>query len=232
MTKQLVNLDFQNAARVVNHPRSVVAGDIVVKQDLDDAIASLSGVSVKAPQDLDCSTNPNYPSSETGQSYFVTAPGKIGGAAGINVNIGDTIICKAANGSNGGTQSDVGSEFFILESNRSQATETELGVLALASQTEVNNGTATNKAVVPLTLQTKLNNAFNSRKYVSAIGNGVDTTFTITHSLGDPNVLVQVKETSAPNEVVNTNISFTDANNIQVSFLNPPTTNQFTVSIR
>ena len=232
MVKQLVNLDFQNAARLVNHPRSVSPGDVVVKQDLDDAIASLSGISVKAPQDLDCSTNPNYPQSATGQSYFVTSPGKIGGSAGVDVNIGDTIICKAPNGSNGGTQAEVGSQFFILESNRSQATETEIGVSAIASQTEVNNGTVNNKIVVPLTLQTKLNNAFNSRKYATAIGNGTDTTFTITHSLNDPNVLVQIKETASPFELVSADVSFTDANNIQVSFLNPPTTNQFTVTIR
>lgn len=232
MVKHLANLDFSNSARIVNHPAAQAANDLIIKSDLDSAVASLSGVSLKAPQDLDCSTNPNYPTSDPGQSYYVTVAGKIGGSNGQNVNIGDTIFCKSQNGSAGGDEATVGADFFIVESNRDRATENELGVIALASQSETNNGVSANKAVTPLTLQTKLLNAFNSRKYSTAVGDGTNTSFAITHSLNDPNVQVQIRETSAPFSEVIADISWSDPNNISVSFSTPPSTNEFTVSIR
>ncbi|MDJ0577258.1 MAG: hypothetical protein QNJ65_19130 [Xenococcaceae cyanobacterium MO_234.B1] len=232
MVKQKVNLDFENSSRIVNHPAALSPGDVIIKQDLDNAIAQLSGVALKAPIDIDCSGDPDYPACDPGQSFYVIVAGRIGGAGGVVVNIGDTIFCKAPGGSAGGDQATVGNEFFIVESNRDQATESELGVAALASQTEVNNGIVANKIVTPLTLQTKLNNAFNSRKYATAIGDGTNTTFTITHSLNDPSVLVQIRESNAPFELVVADVSWTDANNIQISFTNPPTTNQYTVSVR
>ncbi len=232
MVKQKVNLDFENSSRCVNYPAPESPNDLIRKQDMENAIAELSGVALKAPLDIDCSSAPDYPACDAGQSFYVTVAGRIGGAGGAIVNIGDTIFCKASGGSAGGDQATVGSEFFIVEANRDQSTEAELGVAALASQTEVNNGTVTNKIVTPLTLQTKLNNAFNSRKYATAIGDGTNTTFTITHSLNDPNVLVQIRESNANFELVVADVSWIDANNIQISFTNPPTTNQYTVSVR
>lgn len=228
MVKQKVNLDFENSSRVVNHPASLSAGDLIIRQELDNAIASLSGVTIQIPSDLDASTNPNYPASNPGQSYYITVAGTVGGVA---VNVGDQLICKNPAGSVGGG-TEVAEDFFILESNRGQATETELGVAAIASQTEVNNGTVNNKIVVPSTLQVKLNNAFNSRKYSSAIGDGTNNSFLVTHSLNDPGVLIQIRESNAPFELVNADVAIVDANTVQISFLNPPTTNQFTVSIR
>ena len=228
MVKQKVNLDFENSSRIVNHPSSLSSGDLVIRQELDNAIASLSGVTIQIPSDLDASTNPNYPASNAGQSYYITAAGTVGGVA---VNIGDQLVCKNPAGSAGGS-TEVAGDFFILESNRGQATETELGVAAIASQTEVNNGSVNNKIVVPSALQVKLNNAFNSRKYSTAIGDGTNNSFLVTHSLNDPGILVQIKESNAPFELVNADVAIVDANTVQISFLNPPTTNQFTVSIR
>ncbi len=228
MVKQLTNIDLQNSSKIINVPTPTASGDLVRLQDLQAAIATLQGVTIQVPTDLDASTNPDYPVSEPGQSYYITAAGTVGGAT---VNIGDQIICKNPAGSPGGGAAVAG-DFFIVESNRDQATETELGVATLATQTEVNNGTVNNKIVTPLTLNTRLNNAFNSRKYATAIGDGTNSTFLVTHSLNDPNVLVQIKESNAPFELVNADIAFVDANTVQISFLNPPTTNQFTVSIR
>ena len=232
MVKVATNFDFQNAGRIVNLPASSAPGDAVNKSELDAAIASLSGLSLKAPVDLDCSTNPDYPLSDAGQSYYVTVGGKIGGASGVDVQQGDTIYCKNPAGSPGGDEATVGADFFIVEGNKDQATETQTGLVALATQTEVNDGLDAIKAVTPLTLQTKLNNAFNSLKYNTPIGDGTNTSFVITHGLNDANVHVQIKETAAPFGKVIGDIDWTDANNVQVTFINPPTTNQYTVSIR
>lgn len=64
---------------------------------------------------LDCSTNPNYPAGSKGDLYYVTVAGKIGGASGVSVEVGDAVVCKADNA--GGTQASVGSSWFTLEHN-------------------------------------------------------------------------------------------------------------------
>lgn len=68
---------------------------------------------------IDCSTNPNYPASDGGWLYVVSVAGKIGGASGVIVEIGDQILCLATNG--GGTQASVGSSFSVLQTNINNA---------------------------------------------------------------------------------------------------------------
>lgn len=232
MVKQKVNLDFENSSRIVNHPSAIASNDVVIKSDLDSAIAQLSGIALKAPQDIDCSSNPDYPACDAGQSFQVTVGGKIGGAGGIDVNIGDTIFCKSNTGSSGGDRATAGADFFIVEGNRENASESINGLIRLASQTEVNNGTEATKAVTSLTLNTRLNTAFNTRRYSTTIGDNTSTSFVITHGLGDANPIVQVRETNAPFEEVNVNVSWIDANNISISTINPLTTNELTVFIK
>lgn len=65
---------------------------------------------------LDCSANPNYPASERGDMIPVSVAGKIGGASGINVNIGDVIVCLADAAA--GTHAAVGSSFTIVKQQR------------------------------------------------------------------------------------------------------------------
>src|ERR1051325_864869 len=43
---------------------------------------------------IDCSTNPNYPAADAGHLFIVSVAGKIGGASGVSVEVGDMIICK------------------------------------------------------------------------------------------------------------------------------------------
>ncbi len=75
------------------------------------AVASL----LKLKGDLDCGANPNYPPGTIGDYYYVTVAGKIGGASGVPVDIGDTVVCKATNA--GGTQAAVGASWFVIEHN-------------------------------------------------------------------------------------------------------------------
>lgn len=64
---------------------------------------------------VDCSTNPNYQPADEGDLYYVTVAGRIGGAAGKIVDVGDAII--AANTNPGGTEAAVGTDWFVLEHN-------------------------------------------------------------------------------------------------------------------
>ena len=64
---------------------------------------------------IPASTNPNYPSGVTGDTWKISVAGKIGGASGVNVEAGDTIICVTDNA--GGTQATVGANWTILQTN-------------------------------------------------------------------------------------------------------------------
>lgn len=80
---------------------------------------------------IDASTNPNYPAASAGHTYKISVAGKIGGASGLNVEIGDTITCLV-DGSAAGNQATVGANWIILQSN------IDGGVVGPASSTAAN----------------------------------------------------------------------------------------------
>lgn len=70
------------------------------------------------------------------------------------------------------------------------------------------------------------------KKYVVAVGNGSELSFTVNHNLNTQNVLIQVRLTDSPFTFISpSTIQATDANNAMVSFSSAPTTNQYTVII-
>lgn len=90
----------------------------------------------------DCSGNPNYPAASKGDVYVVSVAGKIGGASGTSVDVGDVFIAKADNA--GGTEASVGTSWFSIEHNG------VYGASATpASNTEVLTGTDASKVVTP-----------------------------------------------------------------------------------
>jgi len=68
-------------------------------------------------------------------------------------------------------------------------------------------------------------------KYSQAIGNGVLTTIVVTHGLGTQDVAVGIRETLTPFEHVMCDIHSTTVNTTTFTFANPPTSNQYTVTI-
>lgn len=132
----------------------VSSTDAANKQYVDNLISGiLTGALYKG--DIDASLNPNYPAStEIGNYWFISAPGKIGGPSGPTVDIGDMIIAKAVDA--GGTHAAVGNNRSILENNKSQATESISGILKIASNSDVSTGTNDTNAVTPLKLATRI----------------------------------------------------------------------------
>lgn len=65
---------------------------------------------------VDCSANPNYPTADRGWTYKVSVAGKIGGASGVNVEVGDTLLCLT-DGTASGDQATVGAQWNITQAN-------------------------------------------------------------------------------------------------------------------
>jgi hypothetical protein len=75
-----------------------------------------------------CVGNPNYPAADKGHAYVVSSAGKIGGAAGTVVEVGDMILALEDNA--GGTQAAVGASWTVLEHNVSGAEASIAATLA------------------------------------------------------------------------------------------------------
>lgn len=65
---------------------------------------------------IDASTNPNYPAASAGHAYKISVAGKIGGASGPNVEVGDTLYA-ITDGTAAGTQAAVGANWVIVQTN-------------------------------------------------------------------------------------------------------------------
>ena len=119
-------------ARAIEHPmREIInvlsAAGVTPAEgtltQLRDAIITL--IVANAPQIADalrfiggisCAANPNYPAADAGYVYKVTAAGKIGGAGGPNVEVGDVLTCHVDN-SAAGTHAAVGNNWMIQQAN-------------------------------------------------------------------------------------------------------------------
>lgn len=145
-------------------PNATAANHALAKGQADAAISSIQTQidnlatavteGIKTPTDLNCSTNPNYPASTKGDSYRVIAAGKIGGASGVAVTVGDLIVCKTTSAA--GTHAAVGANFYILEGNLDQATETSAGTAKIATTAQVTAGSDDSTIVTPAKLEGKL----------------------------------------------------------------------------
>jgi hypothetical protein len=65
---------------------------------------------------IDASSNPNYPAGDAGDTYRISVAGKIGGASGPNVEVGDMIILHV-DGSASGNHATVGGNWDIIQTN-------------------------------------------------------------------------------------------------------------------
>jgi hypothetical protein len=79
----------------------------------------------------DASGNPNYTAASLkGDAYLITVAGKIGGASGKVVEVGDLVIADADNA--GGTEASVGTSWFVLQANITGITTTGLALVRAA----------------------------------------------------------------------------------------------------
>jgi hypothetical protein len=116
-----------------------------------------------------------------------------------------------------------------------EATTLKAGVVTLATAAEVETGTSENKVVTPATLQAKLKLSGAQtvvRSETVVIGDGASRTFLIAHGLSTRDVSVGIYRNVAPFDEVDTEIQKTSTSSITLSFVLPPTLDQYVVTIK
>lgn len=122
-------LDVDTDGTLAANSDTAISSQKAVKAYVDNSVTGLWDVK----GGTDCSANPNYPSALKGDAYVVTVAGKIGGASGASVDVGDVFVALLDNA--GGTEASVGTSWFHIEHNL-------VGVALLASPAFTGNPTA------------------------------------------------------------------------------------------
>lgn len=221
---------------------SQVPSALATKTYVDTAVTGL----LDFKGSTDASANPNYPAASKGDAYVVSVAGKIGGASGKSVDVGDMYIATADNA--GGTEASVGTSWSVLEHNlvgallasnnlsdvgnaatafgniKQDATTSATGVVELATQAEAQAKTDTTRALTAASV------ADFARKYTGTIGNGSATSIAVTHGLGSQYVTAQVFDASSGAQV-ECDVTLTSSTQTTFDFATAPTSNQYRVVI-
>ena len=119
------DLSLDNVSNVAQLPLSYLDTDGTLAANSDAKVPSQKAVKTAIAAAVtglfdfqgstDTSANPNYPAASKGDAYVVTVAGKIGGASGKSVDVGDVYLATADNA--GGNEATVGTSWTVLEHN-------------------------------------------------------------------------------------------------------------------
>jgi len=107
------------------------------------------------------------------------------------------------------------------------ATETVKGIAEIATQAETDAGTDDARIVTPLKLANWIGRV---RKASFTVGDGTSTIIDVTHNFGTRDVVVQVYDNSTY-ETVTCLVTRPTTNTVRLTFISPPSTNQFMVLV-
>lgn len=198
--------------------------DAATKQYVDNVVAS----GLKIIGTIDTSVNPDYPLAVVGDAYHVSVAGKIGGIAGLDVEIGDMIVAVSDNP--GGDQATVGSDWIIMQTNIDQATTTVRGAIRIATLPEVATGTSTDTAVTPAGLAQEIAALGSSETQSALAGDGVATSIVISHTLSTQFVNVDVFD-AVTNDICLTDVQLTSPSTVTIGTTLPVGLNALRVVI-
>ncbi len=102
------------------------------------------------------------------------------------------------------------------------ATDTNAGVVELATTAEALAGSDNTKAVTPAGLA--------ARSFVGTVGDGAATSITVTHNLNTRNVMVQLYDAATYDTVI-TDVVRTNNTTVTLTFATAPTSNAIKVLI-
>ena len=106
--------EFSTDGTLSGNSDTAVPTEQAVKTYADGLLAANDAMTYKGA--IDCSTNPDYTAADAGHTYKVSVAGKIGGASGPNVEIGDMLICLVDSTASG-DHATVGSSWNVIQVN-------------------------------------------------------------------------------------------------------------------
>lgn len=193
---------------------TMAAGDRVLVRaqtaDEDNGIYSWNGSAVAMSRTLDASTF-----AELEQAVITVEEGTDAGVtfrqSEVNGTLGSDPVLWAAFGT-----------------SAPAASETTAGIAEIATQAETDAGVDDARFVTPAKLA-----AFAGRKlkYSALLGDGSNTSYTITHNLGTRDVTVMVRAAASPYDEVFCDVEHTSTNAITLLFDEAPTTNELSVTV-
>lgn len=107
-------LDFSTDTTLASNSDTIIPSQKAIKTYIDGMIAANDAMVFKGV--INASTNPNYPAADAGHTYRISVAGKIGGASGPNVEVGDMLLCTV-DATAAGTQAAVGANWAIIQTN-------------------------------------------------------------------------------------------------------------------
>jgi hypothetical protein len=108
------------------------------------------------------------------------------------------------------------------------ASETTAGKIEIATQAETDTGTDDTRAITPLKLKTW---SSAPKRYSTDIGDGSNTSYTVTHNLSTREVTVVVYRNSGNYDEVECEVRHTSTTALTLVFSAAPTSNQFRVVV-
>lgn len=211
----------------LNSQSNALATADAIKQYVDATVGSIGNLE----GDWDVALYNTFPHVTSpavikkGDYWISTSVGIIYGTSEtIKIEIGDVFVAKVDNAN----MSD-NTQWIVLQANRDQATELALGLVRIADQLTVNAGTDDQEAVTPLKLKTYLD--ANVGGYAANIGDGINTSFIITHNLGTRDVIVSMYDNATYEEVV-VDIAVSSTSEVTVSFATAPMYQAYRIVIK
>jgi hypothetical protein len=105
---------FTDVPTAPTAPNGTATGQLATTAFVQNTIAYLDPLLYKGT--IDCSTNPDYPAADAGNCYIASVGGKIGGASGKAVLVGDMILCNH-DGTASGDEAAVGIYWNAIQAN-------------------------------------------------------------------------------------------------------------------
>lgn len=258
--KYFTDLDLQSTSKVINVPNPSSAGDAVPKSYVDSAIEGLSwkdsvrvstqanlnlaspgatidgitmasqdrflvrsqstasengiyiwnGASTAATRALDASTF-----AELEQAVVTVEEGTDAGTTWRQTQVNGTIDSSTVTWTSFGTSSP-------------SASETTAGIAELATQAEVDAGTDDARIVTPLKLKTW---SGALKRFAANVGDGSNTSYTITHNLGTRDLVIRVFPNSGNYDDVEVDVYRPTTNTATLIFATAPASNAYRVVV-
>lgn len=136
------------------------------------------------------------------------------------VNIGDNKLLLNSDIATNAENSDGGLAVKRLQADNTTRADAEINLNNSTGRWQVTDGPVASV------------NTFNlARSFAATVGDGVTTSFVITHNMNTQDLSVSIREAASPFALVMTEVEFTSVNTVTVKFKKAPTASQFRVTL-